>query len=153
MTYSVTGSPLEPFADAVLARMQADDRLTAIAAATQIVTVPPSKARLPYPNITADHRALTDDAGIAMQSDGGKACVWLDLWSDKNSAHEVHEMLGHVRRLFARDVQLVVPGFTMTGGSLEVTGEDVFADFDEDMPQKSLYHGVVMISAEYTVAD
>lgn len=153
MTYAVTGSPLEPFADAVLSRLQEDDRLGALVPAAQIVTVPPSKTRLPYPNITADHRMLTNDAGVAMQSEGGKAHVILDIWSEKNSAHEVHEILGHIRRLFSRDVRLNVLGFTMTGGSLEVADEDAFSDFDADMPQKSLYHGVVKVSAEFTEID
>ncbi len=139
MAYTCTGSPVGPFADAVLDALLADAALVAIVA-DRIVASLKVKAVTPLPYIVGGRRDLMPGS-VAMQLEGGRGSVWLDFWSDENSPDEVQRMMSRTKAVLQRR-SLTIPGYTMFAGSLECEEEQVIPDFDPDMPQRSLYHGV-----------
>lgn len=139
MAYTVTGSPLGPFADAVLTALLDDSNLTDIVA-DRIVASAKTLTRTVYPYIVGGRRDLYPGS-VAMQLEGGQASLWLDFWSELNGPDEVQRMMARARASLSRR-SLTVTGFSMMGGSLVCEEELVIPDFDPDMPQKSLYHGV-----------
>lgn len=156
MPYAVLGSPVEAFASAVLDALLADSTLVglvggAAAAATRIVSSLPRHDRTTFPYIVVPQRGLTAGA-VAMQKDGGEAYAVIDVWGEKNGAHEVSQIQSRIRAIFPRDLALSVPGYVMYGGSLAFTEELVLPDFDPDMPQRSLFHGVQRLVADLEVA-
>jgi hypothetical protein len=146
MAYAVSGSPLGPFADAVLTALTEDSALTAIVG-DRIVATLKTGTTTPLPYIVGGRRDLMPGA-VAMQLEGGRCSVWLDFWSEQNDPGEVQQMMARARVVLSRDRTLAVQGFTMFGGSLECEEDLVIPDFDPDMPQKSLYHGVQKWSAD-----
>lgn len=140
MPYVVTGSPIGPFGDAVLAALLDDGNLADIVA-DRIVAVTKSRARTVLPYIVGARRGLLGD-GSAMGVAGGQASIWLDYWSEHNGPDEVQRMMARGRAVLSRDRVLSMVGFTMIAGSLACEEELVIADFDPDMPEKSLQHGV-----------
>lgn len=146
MSVVVTGSPLGPFADAVLQRLLDTPAVTALVG-TRIKAATKEGTRTPAPYITAERRNL-NPGSVAMGCDGGEGEVWLDIWSEKNGTHEVHQVLSAIRAALPRDLVLEMPGYRMFGGSLHLDEESVFADFDKDMPQRSLMHGQVAVIAD-----
>jgi hypothetical protein len=145
MPYTVTGSPLGPFADAVLTALLEDGNLTDIVG-DRIVASTMRGSRTAFPYIVGGRRDLMPGA-VPMQTEGGEATIWLDFWSELNSPDEVQRMLSRGRAVLSRRT-LPVVGFTMRGGSLVCQQELVIPDFDPDMPQKSLYHGVQQWTAD-----
>lgn len=146
MTYIVTGSPLGPFADAVLTALIEDGNLRDIVGDRILATLKRGTVT-PYPYIVGARRDLEPGA-VAMQQEGGKATIWLDYWSDKNSPDEVQRMMARGRAVLSRERVLPIAGFQMYGGSLAIVDELVIPDFDPDMPQQSLYHGVHQVTAD-----
>lgn len=145
MPYTVTGSPLGPFADAVLTALLDDGNLTDIVG-PRIVASTKRGERTAFPYIVGGRHDLMPGA-VPMQTEGGEASIWLDFWSELNSPDEVRRMMGRARAALSRRT-LPVVGFTMRAGSLACAEELVIPDFDPDMPQKSLYHGVQKWSAD-----
>lgn len=146
MPYVVTGSPLGPFADAVLTALAADGNLTAIVA-DRIVATPKTGTRTTYPYIVGDRRDLAPGS-VAMQKEGGEASLWIHCWSELNDPDEVQRMQARVRAVLNRSTALAITGYVMYAGSLHIEEEMVISDFDQDMPQRSLYHGVQRVVAD-----
>lgn len=140
MPYYVTGSPIGPFGDAVLAALLEDGNLADIVA-DRIVAATKARERTVLPYIVGARRGLLGDGG-AMGVAGGQATIWLDYWSEKNGPDEVQRMMARGRAVLSRDRRLTVTGFTMIAGSLACEEELVIPDVDPDMPERSLYHGV-----------
>jgi Protein of unknown function (DUF3168) len=137
--FTVTGSPLEAFADAIGAALAADAAFLALATGGIFASVPEgSRATMPY--VVLANRTLNDQGG-AMQLAGGQAAVQVDFWSGLNTPHEVQALQSRARVVLHRQ-PVVIVGFAMMQGSLTCEEELVFQDFDPDMPKRSLYHGV-----------
>jgi hypothetical protein len=153
MPYFVTGSPVEAFADAIIAALRADADATragtlaqlfgsADQLATRIVASLKTGERTVYPYLTVGRRRLAEGSGgAAMGMDGGRLELWIEFWSDKNGPHEVQALQGRVRALLPRDRVLALTGYQLHGGSLVCEDEVVEPDFDDDMPQRSLFRG------------
>lgn len=142
MGTTVTGSPLAPFADAFYTRMAGDARLATLAPGGVFASLPESRRVDPANGayIVVGHRTLGTRAG-AMQREGGNADVLVDVWSAYNGPAETQDIQAQIRRLFQR-VDLVVPGFALYSGSVTCAEEMCFPDWDPDMPERSLFHGV-----------
>lgn len=136
---TVTGSPLLPFADAVLGRLTPDATLIALMP-NGIKTALPRGARVLYPYGLIGREQLNDRA-FAMQLEGGEGALFIDVWSDKNGPGEAQQILSRIRALLQRQT-LTMAGFTMIAGSLTCRDEQVFREFDADMPERTLYHGI-----------
>lgn len=150
MAYTVTGSPAEPFAGAVLDALLADASVTALVG-TRIAAATKLNVRTPFPYIVGG-RTDVEAGAVAMQKDGGASVVWLDVFSDKNGPHEVHQILSAIRAVLRRDVVLTMPDFLMYGGSLACDEEHVFSEADPDMPERGLFHGVQRWTADLEAA-
>lgn len=143
MPTTVTGSPLAPFADAIFSRLNADVRLAALAPGGVFASMPDSRrvdASTDGAYVFVGHRTLGPNAG-AMQREGGNADVVVDVWSAYNGPSECQDIQGRIRALLQR-CDLAVPGFVLYAGSVMCDEEQCFQDFDPDMPQRSLFHGV-----------
>ena len=145
MPATATGSPLGPFGDAVLDAVAADDAIVAFVGDRVRASVK-DQAKSALPFIVGARRDLLPGA-VAMQREGGRAAIWVDVWSDKNGPNEVQQILSRIRAVLQRRA-LTVSGYTVLGGSLVCDEEHVFPDFDPDMPQRTLYHGVQKWSAD-----
>ena len=143
MPFLVTGSPSQPFVDAIKAALEADTTL--MAAIVGVFGHLRDAPRTTYPYLVLGRRGRTD-AG-AMQLAGNGVSLQLDGFSDHQGASEMHAMLGHVSRVLERRT-LAVSGFDMVRGSLTCEFEDVFDEPDSDTPTKRLYHGVQRWTAE-----
>lgn len=139
MATTVTGSPLAPFADAIYLRLAGDATLAALASGGVHASLPESR-RVDPPYVVIGHRTLGDQAG-AMQREGGNADVTVDVWSAYNGPAEAQDIQAQIRRLLLRQ-DIPVAGFALYGGSVTCPEEMCFADFDPDMPERSLFHGV-----------
>lgn len=136
---AATGSPLLPWVDAALAVLRADAALALLALGGVFASLPLSiRTSLPY--VILGRRELNDQGG-AMQLEGGKALLIIDVWSDHNGPSEAQAIQSRIRRLLQRQT-LVIVGFSMITGSMTCEEETVFTDFDPDMPERSLFHGV-----------
>lgn len=141
MAYVVTGSPLGPFGDAVLNALLDDNALDAIVDGRIKASLKKAE-NTPLPYIVGARRDLIEGNGAgSMQVEGGKATMWLDFWSEKNGPDEVQSMMARARAVLSRRT-LRLTHFSMIAGSLVCESEHVIPDFDPDMPQKSLFHGV-----------
>lgn len=136
---TVTGSPSLPFADALVAVLTADAVLTGLASSGIYASLPRGVRTVP-PYIVIGRREM-DDVGGAMQVAGGQARVVVEVWSNLNGPAEAQQMQSRIRALLMRRT-LPVSGFLMIDGSLTCVHERVELDFDPDMPERSLFHGV-----------
>lgn len=146
MTYAVVGSPAEGFGDAVLGALLADVPLSALVG-TRVYSATPEHSRTPLPYVVGGRYDVLRGAP-AMQKDGARVGLYLDVWSDQNGPHEVLQILSRLHTILARDRLLTVPGYAVMAGSLECEEEHVIADFDVDMPDRSLFHGIQLWCAE-----
>jgi len=137
---TATGSVVSAFADAVYAVLAADAVLATLVSG--VFASLPRDQRPAFPYVVVGHRMQggSQSAG-AMQREGGKATVQVDVWSEQNSPGEAHAILSRMRALLQR-TDVPVDGFTLYSGSVECDEEQCFADFDADMPSRSLFHGV-----------
>lgn len=136
---TVTGSPVGPFADAVLTRLKADATLLALATGGIYESLP-KRTRVACPYVVLGHQDLgSSDAG--MQIEGGQVSVTIDIWSDKNGPNEARAIQSRIRVLLQR-YNLTVVGFALVLGSVTCDDERVFPDADPDMPERALFHGV-----------
>lgn len=143
MPTTVTGSPLAPFADAIFTRLSADAKLIALAPGGVYASLPESRRVDPTTSgayVVVGHRALGPGAG-AMQREGGSAAVMVDVWSAFNGPAEAQDIQSRIRALLQR-ADFPVTGFTLYAGSVSCDDEQCFQDFDRDMPQRTVYHGV-----------
>lgn len=150
---TVTGSWAGPFADALLRALVADETLLTLLGrgdpalgANRVTASQKDQRQRGFPRIVGARREATDQGG-ALQLEGGQAVLWLDVWSDLNGPHEVHQLQSRVRALLQRR-RLTVDGFRLVEGSLTCAEELVFPDFDPDMPQQGLFHGVQKWAAD-----
>lgn len=139
MATTVTGSPLAPFADAIYRRLSGSAVLATLATSGVFASLPESR-RVDPPYVTVGHRTLGNRAG-AMQREGGNADVIVDVWSAYNGPAEAQDIQAQIRRLLQR-YDLQVAGFALYSGSVTCDEEMCFPDFDPDMPERSLFHGV-----------
>jgi hypothetical protein len=142
----VTGSPEAALASVLWSIAASDGPLIALVGADQVVTALRLDQRTPFPCVVVGRREFasnygTDRYGGAMQVEGGRASIWIDVWSAINSPVETQTVLSRLRVLFQR-VNLVVPGFVLIDGSLTCQDELCFQDDDPDDPQRRLFHGV-----------
>ena len=144
--HSVSGSPISAFGDAVLTTLLEDDALIAIVS-TRIKASLKRSEKTVMPYIVGGRRDLWPGESLSMQSDGGRVEIWLDFWSEANGPNEVERMMARARAVLQRR-PLRLDGFVMIGGSLRCEEERVIPDFDPDMPQKSLFHGVQRWAAD-----
>lgn len=142
MPTTITGSPLAPFADALYARLSGDAALAGLARTGTVAVVAElfQSSRTNRPYVIVGVRELRAPGG-AMQREGGKASVVVDVFSDFNGPEEAQDIQSRIRVLLQR-FDLPVVGFTLYSGSLVCEEEQVFPDFDPDMPERSGYHGV-----------
>lgn len=142
MPTTVTGSPLAAFADAIYSRLSGDAALAALARGGVFAALPESRRVDPLAGayVVVGHRTLGPRAG-AMQREGGNADVMVDVWSGYNGPAETQDIQAQIRRLLQR-YDLAVVGFSLYSGSVTCTEEMCFADWDPDMPERSLFHGV-----------
>lgn len=152
MPYTVTGSPVEAFADAVLAVLRADAALVTLVggvsvAATKIVAALPAHARTNRPYVVVSQNG-EDPGTVAMQKEGGQVWTVIDVYSDLNGPHEARAIQSRIRALFPRNLALAVTGYNVYVGSLVFEQELVMSDFDPDMPERSGYHGVQRLVAD-----
>lgn len=145
MTYSVTGSPIEAFADAVLTALNDDSTYKDLSSGGVYASLPRA-TRTAVPYTVLGRRQLLGGGG-AMQVDGGTVAAWLDVWSEQNSPHEVQTILSRARAVLQR-APLRVAGYTLIAGSLTCEEELVIPDFDPDAPERSLYHGIQKWTAD-----
>lgn len=136
--FTVTGSPVVPFVDAVKAALVADVALMGLITGVYGGTSRADPTVLPY--VQLGRRAAMGD-GFAMQKAGADVSLQIDVWSEKNGAYEASRIAGEVRRVLAR-TPLVLVGFTLILGSVTCEMEEVFEEPDADMPDRALYHAV-----------
>lgn len=153
----VTGTPLIAFADALYSVLGADPILPTLArrvgATVAVLAAVPRESRLPFPYVVVGRRELKG-SGFAMQVSGGEGGVFLDVWSDFNGPEEAQDIQGRIRAIVLRDPTDAVAramlqnNARMIADSLTIEDEHVEADFDVDMPKRSLQHGVQRVSAD-----
>jgi Protein of unknown function (DUF3168) len=137
---TVTGSPSPAFADALFARLQADSVLAALATSGIFGSLP-DNARTQYPYVVVGRTELRPGGAGAMQREGGTVDVFVDVWSSFNGPNEAQAIQSRIRALLLRaDVSPV--GFALYAGSVECKEELCFWEFDTDMPERKLWHGV-----------
>jgi hypothetical protein len=141
---AATGSPLIPWVDATAALLTADATLVALATGG-IYAALPRNGRTTMPYVILGRREMNDQGG-AMQLEGGKALLVIDVWSDHNGPSEAQAIQSRIRRVLQRQT-LTIVGFAMIAGSMACEEELVFPDFDPDMPERTLFHGVQHWSA------
>lgn len=142
--YSVSGSPLGPFALAVFRVLNADATLASLAPGG-VHTEPQQATEITSAYVAPGRRQMAAEGGT-VTSDGHRVSVWLDVWSPASAPAEAQSILSRIRVLFQRRA-LSVDGFALVAGSVECRNELVFRDADPDMPDsQSWYHGVVEVT-------
>lgn len=142
--FIVSGSPVQPFVDAVKAALEADTELMAILTA---VTGHVSEAEpLPYPYLVLGRRNRGEDTG-AFGIAGSMVSLELNWWSNHRGPFQAQTIGSHVSRILLRR-RLLIPGYDLVDGSVTCEFEEVFDEPDEDMPSQKLYHGVQRWQAE-----
>lgn len=136
---TVTGSPNAAFADAVFRVLSTDATLLALV--TGVYASAPDAAKLVKPYVIVGDRDFAPQDAGAMQLEGGRARVTLDVWSDYNGPAETQDIQSRIRVLLLR-ASLPVQGFALFAGSVICEDEQCVADWDPDMPKQSLFHGV-----------
>jgi hypothetical protein len=139
-----TGSPTQPFVDAVRIALAADATLGALV--TGIYGHLSEAARTAYPYVVLGRRGRLNDSG-AMQTAGGHVNLQVDIWSDHKGPSEVHDIQARIALLLER-TDLTIAGFDLVLGSVSCEFEDVFDEPDTDKPDARLYHGVQRWIAE-----
>lgn len=142
--FTSTGSPVQPFVDALRQALRADAAFMAMV--TGLYGDLPASARTAYPYVVLGQRSRQNDSG-AMGVAGGHVTVQLDCWSAHRGASEVHAILSRIAVVLER-APLRVSGFDLLHGSLTCELEDVTDEPDPDMPEKRLYHGLQRWTAE-----
>ena len=140
MPTTITGSPLGPFGDAVLAALSPDGTLSSLAPGGTYASLPRDR-QVPYPYVIVGARRELLAAVGAMQMEGSTGRIWVDVWSDHDGPVEAQAIQARIRVLLLRQT-LPVQGFSMIAGSLVCPTELCFSDVDTDLPTRSLYHGV-----------
>ena len=135
----VTGSPVQAVVDAIKARLSADTTLTGLCTGG-VYGALPRGTRTTFPYLSIGRTTMGDEA-FAMTLEGGKVSVQIDGWSATNGPYQMRTIQGRTRALLQR-APLAVRGFTPIAGSLKCEMEDCFDERDEDMPDRTLYHGV-----------
>lgn len=136
---TVTGSPVGPFADAVLTVLKADSVLATLASGG-IYTALPLRMRLTSPYVIVGHQQM-GPSDAAMQIEGGQITLTVDVWSEANGPHPARAIQSRIRALLQRR-DVAVSGFALVLGSVTCDEELVFADKDPDIPERSLFHGI-----------
>lgn len=146
--FLVTGSPVKPFVDAVLARLTADAELEALLGGPDKITGHISHdERLAEPYVVLGRRGRFGDAG-AMQLPGDMVSLQIDVFSAHKGPSEAAVIQSRIAVLLERET-LRVRGFEMVKGSMTVELEEIFDETDEDLPDSGqIYHGVQRIVAE-----
>lgn len=151
--FTVTGSPVKPFVEAVLARLRGDATLLALldpdaaVAAEKITGHVSADERMTEPYIVLGRRSRTGDAG-AMQVAGSMVSLQIDVFSAHTGPSEASQIQSRIAELLERPT-LLVSGFEMVRGSMTVEFEEVFDEPDSDLPDAGkLYHGVQRVVAE-----
>jgi hypothetical protein len=152
--FTVTGSPVKPFVEAVLARLQGDATLLALLDADPLVAVGKITGHisndepLNEPYIVLGRRGkFGEDAG-AMQLAGSMVSLQIDVFSAHKGSSEASLIQSRIAVLLERQT-LRVKGFEMVQASMTVEFEDVSPETDEDMPDSgTIYHGVQRVVAE-----
>jgi hypothetical protein len=139
-----SGSPLQPFVDAVRVKLTADAALVALV--NGIVGHVSEAARLAYPYVVLGQRNRNSDAG-AMQTAGSNVSLQIDVWSNHKGPSQAHGILTRIAELLERE-PLTVTGFALIEGSVTCEYEDVSDEPDDDAPDQRLYHGVQRWVAE-----
>jgi hypothetical protein len=134
--FTVTGSPVQAFVDALKAALEADTAFMAVV--TRVTGHVSETTGLTLPYVVIGRRSRSD-AG-AMQLGGNRLTVQLDWWSGHKGPSVAQSIGGHVSRILERRT-LRLSGFSMVVGSLTCEFEEVFDEPDEDMPGEKLYHG------------
>lgn len=137
-------SPLQPFALAFRAKLQADALLMAVVSGVYGHLSEAARVAYPYSVIGRRHR---DNSGGAMQAPGGRLTLQVDTWSEHKGPAEVASIQSRISELCERK-PIAVPGFDVIGGSLTCDFEDIFDEVDPDSPERRLYHGVMLWGAE-----
>ncbi len=142
---TVTGTPLAPFADALFGHLAADPTLVGLATGGVYAALPRDvPVVMPYVLVGQRRefrlRSSLSGAG-SMQREGGRATVWVDVFSAYNGPAEAEDLQARIRILCQR-VNVAVPGFFLTAGSLECEEELVYDEPDPNLPTKSIFHGV-----------
>lgn len=146
MPYAALGSSIGAFGDAVLSALEADTTLSTLVGG-RIVAATKLGRLTALPLIVGERRELLPGS-VAMQKEGGAAGIWLDTWSELNGTYEVETIQARIRAVLSRDTMLTIDGYAMYAGSLACDDEQVFGDFDPDMPQRGLFHGVQHFTAD-----
>ncbi len=141
---TVTGSPVAPFADAIFARLSTDTVLLALTPGGVYASLPRSTRATP-PYVVVGRREQ-HGSGFAMQIGGGDCHVFIDVWSLFNGPSEAETIQSRIRVLLERQ-PLAVAGFVVFAGSVSCEEEFVLQEFDSDMPERTLFHGVQHWSA------
>ena len=135
----VTGSPVQAVVDAIKTRLSADATLTGLCTGG-VYGARPRGTRTTFPYLSIGRTSLDDNA-FAMTREGGRVSVQIDGWSATNGPYQMRTIQGRTRALLQR-APLTESGFTPVAGSLTCELEEVFDERDEDMPDRTLYHGV-----------
>jgi len=138
---SLTGSPLGPLGEAMLARAAGDATLLALAPGG-IQTAVPRRTATTFPYVTLGQRQeYLDGPGASVRTEGGQLTTWIDVWSVQNGPAEVRAILSRLRVLFQHE-PLSVAGFVVMCRSLHCAEELILPDVDPDIPERSLYRGI-----------
>jgi hypothetical protein len=150
----VTGSPVQPFVEAVLARLRGDTALLTLLArsdgstSTETVTGHVShEEALEEPYVVLGRRGRNGDAG-AMTLPGSMVSLQIDVFSAHKGPSEAAAIQSRIATLLERH-PLRVKGFDLLAGSMTIEFEEVFDETDDDMPDAAqIYHGVQRVVAE-----
>ncbi len=140
----ITGSPVRPFVDALLAKLRADTALLALV--TGVYGHLSETQATAYPYITFQQPTADGDAG-AMQLAGDNVSVQLDVFSRYSGQYEAGRILSRMYAVLERQ-PVRVSGFDLIGGSLHREHEHIQWEPDEDDPKQGIYHGVQRWTAE-----
>src|SRR5262245_37957265 len=142
--FVATGSPVQPFVDAVKAALVRDAALMAIV--TAVTGHVSETTELAFPYIVLGRRTRGSDTG-AFGIAGAVVTLELDWWSAHRGPFEAQTIGGHLLRILLHQ-PLIISGFDLVQGSVTCEFEEVFEEPDNDMPGQKLYHGVQRWTAE-----
>ena len=141
----VLADPQTAVVDALRARLLADPVLVStgaagMRAASAITGHVSAATRVAYPYVLLGRRADTHEGG-AMQVDGARPIVQIDVWSNAAGPYEAAALASRLFTLLER-APLVVTGFDVLDGSLHCEWSEVFDEPDPDNAEARLYHSV-----------
>jgi hypothetical protein len=143
--YAVSAEPTIAVVDAIKAVLDGDATLRAMV--TGIYGHVSETAAKAYPYLVLGRRTTDGDAG-AMQSAGTIVTVQIDGWSSAKGPYEIEAIGSRVFRLLERRAGFEVPGFAVVAQSLHRESGFYDVEFDETMPQRSLYRLMQMWTVE-----